>query len=137
MDICSTSRMEEPKKRRASGTEPPSKKRGKAKKRSVGPSDVEMQSCSELAAAPVVEVTCDGTTVAGHVGTPVIDRHQAQAVRRRRSAALPTSCFTRLSLMARRRSSIGARRDSGKGTGDKQIDNPSDQQECSKENVSG
>merc|ERR1719387_477493 len=74
-----------------------------------------MKPRSETAPATAVETIGDSTTATGHVGTPVIDRHQPQAVRRRRSAALPTSCFTRLSLMARRRSSVGARRDSGKG----------------------
>jgi hypothetical protein len=44
-----------------------------------------------------------------HVGTPVIDRKQRQAILRRRSAVLPVYCFNRLSLVARR-SSVGPRR---------------------------
>jgi hypothetical protein len=42
-------------------------------------------------------------------GTPVIDRRQHQAILRRRSAALPTSCYRRLSSMARRSSMLARR----------------------------
>jgi hypothetical protein len=41
-----------------------------------------------------------------YCGSPVIDRRQRQAVIRRRSAALPSSSFARLSLMARRSSMV-------------------------------